>query len=83
MYQLEFSIAGATGHSNALGLQLRAQSLYFHLSPVSSPVFLLAPSFDALCTAEMYPGFQIMGCSGPLLEKFGGPLQSFGGPANS
>ena len=26
----------------------------------------------------MYPGFQIMGSSGPLLEKFGGPLQSFG-----
>ena len=33
-------------------------------------------------TAEMYPGFQIMGSSGPLLEKFGGPLLSFGGPAN-
>ena len=32
--------------------------------------------------AEMYPGFQIMGSSGPLLEKFGGPLLSFGGPAN-
>ena len=31
---------------------------------------------------EMYPGFQIMGSSGPLLEKFGGPLLSFGGPAN-
>ena len=31
---------------------------------------------------EMYPGFQIMGSSGPLLEKFGGRLQSFGGPAN-
>ena len=27
---------------------------------------------------EMYPGFQIMGSSGPLLEKFGGPLLSFG-----
>ena len=34
------------------------------------------------CEAEMYPGFQIMGSSGPLLENFGGPLQSFGGPAN-
>ena len=32
--------------------------------------------------AEMYPGFQIMGSSGPLLEKFGGPLLSFGGPAD-
>ena len=32
--------------------------------------------------AEMYPGFQIMGSSGPLLEKFGGPLLRFGGPAN-
>ena len=32
--------------------------------------------------SEMYPGFQIMGSSGPLLEKFGGPLLSFGGPAN-
>ena len=32
--------------------------------------------------AEMYPGFQIRGSSGPLLEKFGGPLLSFGGPAN-
>ena len=32
--------------------------------------------------SEMYPGFQIMGFSGPLLENFGGPLQSFGGPAN-
>ena len=32
--------------------------------------------------AEMYPDFQIMGSSGPLLEKFGGPLLSFGGPAN-
>lgn len=31
---------------------------------------------------EMYPGFQIMGSSGPLLEKFGAPLLSFGGPAN-
>ena len=31
---------------------------------------------------EMYPGFQIMGSSGPLLEKFGGPLLSFGGPAD-
>ena len=31
---------------------------------------------------EIYPGFQIMGSSGPLLEKFGGPLLSFGGPAN-
>ena len=31
---------------------------------------------------EMYPGFQIMGSSGPLLEKLGGPLLSFGGPAN-
>ena len=31
---------------------------------------------------EMYPGFQIMGSSGPRLEKFGGSLQSFGGPAN-
>ena len=30
---------------------------------------------------EMYPGFQIMGSSGPLIEKFGGPLLSFGGPA--
>ena len=30
---------------------------------------------------EMYPGFQIMGSSGPLLEKFGGSLQSIGGPA--
>ena len=26
----------------------------------------------------MYPGFQIMGSSGPLLEKFGGPLLSLG-----
>ena len=33
-------------------------------------------------TPEMYPGFQIMGSSGPLLEKFGGPLLNFGGPAN-
>ena len=33
-------------------------------------------------TTEMYPGFQIMGSSGPILEKFGGPLQSFEGPAN-
>ena len=32
--------------------------------------------------AEMYPGFQIMGSSGPLFEKFGGPLLSFGGPAD-
>ena len=31
---------------------------------------------------EIYPGFQIMGSSGPLLEKFGGPLLSFRGPAN-
>ena len=31
---------------------------------------------------EMYPGVQIMGSSGPLLENFGGPLQSFWGPAN-
>ena len=31
--------------------------------------------------AEMYPGFRIVGSSGPL-QKFGGPLQSFGGPAN-
>ena len=30
----------------------------------------------------MYTGFQIWGSSGPLLEKFGGLLQSFGGPAN-
>ena len=30
----------------------------------------------------MYPGFQIMGSPGPLLEKFGGPMQSFGGPDN-
>ena len=29
----------------------------------------------------MYPGFQIMGSSGPL-EKFGGPLLCSGGPAN-
>ena len=35
-----------------------------------------------LTVTEMYPGFQIMGSSGPLLEKFGGPLQRFGGPAN-
>ena len=33
-------------------------------------------------SAEMYPGFQIMGSSGPLLEKFGGPLLSFGGPSS-
>ena len=33
------------------------------------------------CT-EMYPGFQIWGSSGPLFEKFGGPLQNFGGPAS-
>ena len=32
--------------------------------------------------SEMYPGFQIWGSSGPLFEKFGGPLQNFGGPAN-
>ena len=31
---------------------------------------------------EMYPGFQILGSSGPLLEKVWGPFQSFGGPAN-
>ena len=31
---------------------------------------------------EMYPGFQIWESSGPLLEKFGSPLQNFGGPAN-
>ena len=31
---------------------------------------------------SVYPGFQIMGSSGPLLENFGGPLLSFGGPAN-
>ena len=31
---------------------------------------------------EMYPGFRIWGSSGPLFEKFGGPLQNFGGPAN-
>ena len=30
----------------------------------------------------MYLGFQIWGSSGPLFEKFGGPLQNFGGPAN-
>ena len=30
----------------------------------------------------MYPGFQIMGSSGPLLEKFGAPLLCSGGPAN-
>ena len=29
--------------------------------------------------SEMYPGFQIMGSSGHLCEKFGGPLLSFGG----
>ena len=39
-------------------------------------------SHKLLVGAEMYPGFQIMGSSGPLLEKFGGPLRSFGGPAN-
>ena len=33
-------------------------------------------------TAEMCPGFQIRGSSGPHLEKFGGPLLNFGGPAN-
>ena len=33
-------------------------------------------------STEMYPGFQIMGSSGPLFEKFGGPLLNFGGPAN-
>ena len=32
--------------------------------------------------AEMYPGFQIMGSPGPLVENFGGPLLSFKGPAN-
>ena len=32
--------------------------------------------------SEMYPGFQIWGSSGPLFEKFGGPLQNLGGPAN-
>ena len=30
----------------------------------------------------MYPGFQIWDSSEPVLEKFGGPLHSFGGPAN-
>ena len=39
-------------------------------------------TFFDIRIAEMYPGFQIMGSSEPLLEKFGGPLQSFGGPAN-
>ena len=48
-----------------------------------TPILLLT-QFRACkhCEAEMYPGFQIMGSSGPLLEKFGGPLLSFGGPAN-
>ena len=32
--------------------------------------------------SEMYPGFQIMGSSGPFLEKFEGPLLCSGGPAN-
>ena len=32
--------------------------------------------------AKMYPAFQIMGSSGPLLEKFGGPLLSCGGPSS-
>ena len=39
--------------------------------------------YDRTSTSpEMYPGFQIWGSSGPLFEKFGGPLQNFGGPAN-
>ena len=29
----------------------------------------------------MYPGFQIWRSSGTHIEKFGGPFQSFGGPA--
>ena len=41
----------------------------------------LACGFGFIST-EMYPGFQIWGSSGLLLEKFGGPLQNFGGPAN-
>ena len=39
-------------------------------------------TFNYKTWSEMYPGFQIRGSSGPLLEKFGGPLLSFGGPAN-
>ena len=31
-----------------------------------------------LLLSEMYAGFQIWGSSGPLFEKFGGPLQNFG-----
>ena len=39
-------------------------------------------TMDGTHFEEIYPDFQIMGSSGPLLEKFGGPLLSFGGPAN-
>ena len=59
-------------------------ALYFHyigdprLISVSGLTFVV----NSFGHAEMYPGFQIMGSSGPLLEKFGGPLLSFGGPAN-
>ena len=48
---------------------------------LSDPTFYTKVNKD-LTPAEMYPGFQIRGSSGPLLEKFGGPLLSFGGPAN-
>ena len=39
-------------------------------------------TMDGTHFEEIYPDFQIMGSSGPLLEKFGGPLLSFGGSAN-
>ena len=58
----------------------------FVFSPLGEGIVLkpckVAVVFGKVCHSELYPGFQIMGSSGPLLEKFGGPLLSFGGPAD-
>ena len=40
--------------------------------------YLYTRSLKWYYDTEMYPGFQIMGSSGPRLEKFGGPLLTFG-----
>ena len=42
-------------------------------------LFVTVRVINQEANTEMYPGFQIWGSSEPLLEKFGGPLQSFGG----